>query len=85
MQKVAREFDNRYRLGPDMLYDNLQKPLDRGTVEELSPRASVDDPGRRYYRLTRLGRCPSATEIAVLGGVVREAGLHLKAHPESAL
>lgn len=49
MQKVAREFDNRYRLGPDMLYDNLQKPLDRGIVEELSPRASVDDPGRRHY------------------------------------
>jgi hypothetical protein len=37
-QKVAREPDNRYRLGPGMLYDNLQKLLDQGIVKEL-PRA----------------------------------------------
>lgn len=33
----------RYRLGPGTLYDNLRTLLDRGVVEEPSPRASVDD------------------------------------------
>lgn len=33
----------RYRLGLGTLYDNLRKLLDRGIVEEPSPRASVDD------------------------------------------
>lgn len=33
----------RYRLGPGTLYDNLRKLLDRGIVEEPSPRASVED------------------------------------------
>jgi DNA-binding PadR family transcriptional regulator len=37
-QKVAREPDNRYRLGPGTLYDNLQKLLAEGIVEEPSPR-----------------------------------------------
>lgn len=84
MREVARQSDNRYQLGPGTLYDNLQKLLDQGVVEESSPSSSIDDPRRRYYRLTRFGRRLLATEITRLEGVVREAKLHLKVRPERA-
>ena len=84
MREVARQSDDRYKLGPGTLYDNLQKLLDQGIVEESSQRSSTDDPRRRYYRLTRFGRRLLATEITRLEGVVREARLHLKARPERA-
>lgn len=84
MREVARQSNGRYRLGPGTLYDNLQKLLDQGIVEESSPRSSADDPRRHYYRLTRFGRRLLATEVTRLEGVVREARLHLKVRPERA-
>ena len=84
MREVARQSDGRYKLGPGTLYDNLQKLLDQGIVEERSPRSAGDDPRRRYYRLSRFGRGLLSTEIARLEGVVREARLHLNIRPEKA-
>lgn len=84
MREVARQSEGRYKLGPGTLYDNLQKLLDQGIVEERSARSVDDDPRRRYYRLSRFGRGLLATEIARLEGVVREARLHLNTHPERA-
>jgi len=84
MREIARQSDSRYKLGPGTLYDNLQKLLDQGIVEERSPRSASDDPRRRYYRLTRFGRGLLATEIVRLEGVVREARLHLNIRPERA-
>lgn len=84
MREVARQSDGRYKLGPGTLYDNLQKLLDQGIVEERSPRSPGDDPRRRYYRLSRFGRGLLAAEIARLEGVVHEARLHLKIRPERA-
>jgi DNA-binding PadR family transcriptional regulator len=84
MREVARQSEDRYRLGPGTLYDNLQKLVEQGIVEQSSPRSGADDPRRRYYRLTRFGRRLLATEITRLEGVVREARLHLKVRPESA-
>ena len=84
MREVARQSDGRYKLGPGPLYDNLQKLLDQGIVEERAPRPTGDDPRRRYYRLSRFGRGLLATEIARLEGVVREARQHLKIRPERA-
>jgi DNA-binding PadR family transcriptional regulator len=81
MREVARQSEGRYKLGPGTLYDNLQKLLDQGIVEERSPRSPGDDPRRRYYRLSRFGRGLLATEIARLEDVVREARLHLKIRP----
>jgi DNA-binding PadR family transcriptional regulator len=37
MREVARQSEDRYKLGPGTLYDNLQKLLDQGIVEERSP------------------------------------------------
>ena len=78
MQEVARQSDGRYRLGPGTLYDNLQKLLESGIVEESSRAPSTKDPRRRYYRLTGFGRRLLSTEITRLEGLVREAKLHLK-------
>src|SRR5215831_12301551 len=81
MREVARQSDGRYKVGPGTLYDNLQKLLDQGIVEERSPRSAGDDPRRRYYRLSRFGRGLLATEIARLEGVVRDARQHLNIGP----
>ena len=84
MREITRQSDGRYRLGPGTLYDNLQKLLDQGIVEERPARSPADDPRRRYYRLSRFGRGLLATEIARLAEVVRTARLHLNIRPERA-
>src|SRR5262245_12105474 len=84
MREVARQSDGRYKLGPGTLYDNLQKLLDQGIVEERSSRSAGDDPRRRYYRLSGFGRGLLTAEIVRLEGVVREAKHHLNIRPERA-
>lgn len=77
MQEVARQSEGKYRLGPGTLYDNLQKLIRREWVAELGRRPADDDPRRRYYRLTSVGRGVLAAETARLAEVVREARLRL--------
>ncbi len=85
MQEVARQSEGKYKLGPGTLYDNLQKLLQRKFVQELGRRPGDDDPRRRYYRLTSLGRGVLAAETARLAEVVREARLRLRiARPQRA-
>lgn len=78
MQEVARQSEGQYKLGPGTLYDNLQKLVNHGMVEESSRRAADDDPRRRYYRLTSFGRRVLTAEIARLESVIREARAHLR-------
>ena|SRR6059036_256338 len=73
MLEVARQSEGQYKLGPGTLYDNLRKLMTQGSVEEIQKRTASDDPRRRYYRLTGLGRRMLAAEVARLEGVVREA------------
>jgi len=73
MLEVARQSEGQYKLGPGTLYDNLRKLLTQGSVEEIQKRTAGDDPRRRYYRLTGLGRRVLAAEVTRLEGVVREA------------
>jgi DNA-binding PadR family transcriptional regulator len=84
MQEVQRQSEGQYKLGPGTLYDNLQKLMDRGLVEELGRRAGDDDPRRRYYKLSSLGRGVLSAEIARLEDVVREGKLRLQAKPRRA-
>lgn len=84
MQEVQRQSEGKYKLGPGTLYDNLQKMIDRRLVEELGQRSGDEDPRRRYYRLSSLGRCVLAAEIARLDGVVREGKMRLQAKPRRA-
>ena len=78
MQEVARESEGQYKLGPGTLYDNLQRLMDQGLVQEVH-RAANEESRRRYYRLNSLGRSVLAAEIARLEGVVREGRLRLQA------
>jgi len=76
MQEVLRQTEGRYRLGPGTLYDNLQRLMNHGLVEESGRGPRNQDSRRRYYRLSALGRGVLAAEIARLEGVVRDAKLH---------
>ena len=73
MLEVARQSEGHYKLGPGTLYDNLRKLMTQRCVEEVQRRPADDDPRRRYYRLTGLGRRVLAAEVARLEGVVRDA------------
>jgi DNA-binding PadR family transcriptional regulator len=85
MQEVARQSDGRYKLGPGTLYDNLQRLMKQGLVEEVAGKADDDNSRRRYYRLTGLGRGVLTAEIDRLRGVVDLAQSHLKsANPRRA-
>jgi DNA-binding PadR family transcriptional regulator len=84
MQEVQRQSDGQYKLGPGTLYDNLQKLIERRLVEELGHRPGDDDPRRRYYRLSSLGRGVLAAEISRLDSVVREGKLRLQTRPRRA-
>jgi DNA-binding PadR family transcriptional regulator len=72
MLEAARQSGGQYKLGPGTLYDNLKKLLAAGIVEE-SRRPCDEDPRRRYYRLTGLGRRVLRAEVSRLEGVLREA------------
>lgn len=78
MQEVARQSEGQYKLGPGTLYDNLQKLMNQEMVQSAPPRSGDDDPRRRYYRLTVLGRSVLSAEVIRLETVVREAKLHLR-------
>jgi DNA-binding PadR family transcriptional regulator len=78
MQEVARQSQGQYKLGPGTLYDNLQKLMDQGMVEEAGAPSADDDPRRRYYKLSRFGRGVLSAEITRLDAVVRHARLHLR-------
>jgi len=85
MQEVARQSDGRYKLGPGTLYDNLQRLMKQGLVEEVAGKPDEDNSRRRYYRLTGLGRGVLSAEIDRLRGVVELAQAHLKSpHPRRA-
>lgn len=84
MQEVQRQSEGKYKLGPGTLYDNLQKLIERRLVEELGQRPGDEDPRRRYYRLSSLGRGVLSAEISRLDGVVREGKLRLQMRPRRA-
>ncbi|MGA7235016.1 MAG: helix-turn-helix transcriptional regulator [Bryobacteraceae bacterium] len=73
MQEVARQSDGQYKLGPGTLYDNLQKLMNQGIVEDAPRRSADDDPRRRYYRMTSFGRKVLAADVERLEELVRAA------------
>jgi DNA-binding PadR family transcriptional regulator len=78
MQDVVQQSNGQYKLGPGTLYDNLQKLMDQGLVEEVRRKIAGDDPRRRYYGLTELGRRVLEADVERLKNVIREARLRLK-------
>ena len=78
MQEIARQSEGNYKLGPGTLYDNLQKLMANGIVDDAPAPSSNDDPRRKYYRLTTLGRGVLTAEVARLESVIRDAKRQLK-------
>ena len=78
MQEIARQSEGIYKVGPGTLYDNLQKLIQSGWVQEMGPRRGDDDPRRRYYRLTDSGRDVLRAETSRLAQIVREARSRLR-------
>jgi DNA-binding PadR family transcriptional regulator len=78
MQEVERQSNGRYKLGPGTLYDNLQRLMKQGLVEEVAGPADEESSRRRYYRLNGLGRGVLSAEIDRLREVVDLAQAHLK-------
>ncbi len=76
MQDVARQSSGQYKLGPGTLYDNLQRLMDQGLVEESHKKS--DDPRRRCYHLTALGRAVLEADVERLKNVVRHARSSLR-------
>jgi DNA-binding PadR family transcriptional regulator len=78
MQEVARQSDGRYKISPGTLYDNLQKLMEQGLIEEVVCPRSNDDPRRRYYEITTFGRRILSAEVTRLEVLVRKARSHLR-------
>ena len=78
MQEVLRQSEGRCKLGPGTLYDNLQRLVEKGMVEEANGRSAGEDSRRRYYRLTSLGRSVLTEEVSRLEGVIQQARIHLR-------
>lgn len=72
-QEVRRRSSGTVDLGTSHLYRHLKRLLDDGLAEETDWAADSDDPRRRYYRLTRLGREVVRAESARLKALVEES------------
>jgi DNA-binding PadR family transcriptional regulator len=72
MQEVLDRTEGKVRLWPATLYGTLKRLIEAELIEESASRAAGDDdPRRRYYRLTRLGRRVLAAESRRLEDLVR--------------
>ena len=61
-------------LGPGTLYGTVRRMLDAQLIEDLEPPAGdADDPRRRYYRITALGRRVLELETENLAALVGTA------------
>ena len=73
MLDVARQSRGQYELGPGTLYDNLEKLMHRGLVNEAPRRSANEDSRRRYYRLSAFGRRVLSADLERLRAVLKEA------------
>ena len=72
MQEVLGRTNGKVRLWPATLYGSLKRMIEAGLIEESDQRPrQFDDPRRKYYRLTRLGRRVLDAESERLQELVR--------------
>ena len=64
IKDIAARSGGEVRLTASTLYGALARLIDAGWIEEVStrPRGDPDDPRRRYYRITRIGRDAARAE-----------------------
>jgi DNA-binding PadR family transcriptional regulator len=88
IQDIAERTGGEVRLTASTLYAAVKRLLDAGWIEEPAqrPRATKDDPRRRYYRITRIGRGAARAEAARLerlAGMARTKRLLPRLRPTS--
>jgi len=72
MQEVLERTNGKVRLWPATLYGSLKRMIEAGLIDESDQRPRpFDDPRRKYYRLTRLGRRVLDAESERLQELVR--------------
>jgi DNA-binding PadR family transcriptional regulator len=73
IQEVHRRTGGALALGAGTLYSAIKRIRAWGWVEQARAPASGSDPRRRYYGLTREGRCVVRDEARRLESLVRHA------------
>ncbi|MBA2459194.1 MAG: helix-turn-helix transcriptional regulator [Gemmatimonadales bacterium] len=72
-QDIAARTGGGVRLGPGTLYRSIQRMLEQGLLIETRQRPPLDDPRRRYYRITPIGRAVARAEARRLNDLVKLA------------
>jgi DNA-binding PadR family transcriptional regulator len=80
---IEQQTDGAMRLGPGSLYAAIRRLEDDGLIQESPwrPHDDLDDPRRRYYRLTSRGRGALKAETERLRATVTLALKRLAARP----
>ena len=74
MQDLDERTGGKVLPGPGTLYGTIKRLLEAGLIREAScPNGGQDDPRRRYYRLTGLGRRVASLETDRLATLLRIA------------
>jgi DNA-binding PadR family transcriptional regulator len=74
IQDVETRTDGALRLSPGTLYRTIQRLLEQGLIVEPKRRPDpLDDPRRRYYRITPYGTAAARAETRRLTHLVRLA------------
>jgi DNA-binding PadR family transcriptional regulator len=74
IQDVESRTGGALRLSPGTLYRTIQRLLEQGLIAEPKRRADpLDDPRRRYYRITPFGTLVARAETRRLTDLVRLA------------
>ena len=77
-QEVEARTGGAVRLWPATLYGSLASLAEKGLIRETeSPGGADDDPRRRYYAITEIGRRALRAEAARLEGLARWAQAQL--------
>jgi DNA-binding PadR family transcriptional regulator len=71
LQEVERRSGGEVRLLPGTLYRTLQRMVEDGLIAEVRKRPALDDPRRRYYRVTTSGAAAARAEVTRLSALVR--------------
>lgn len=77
MQAVLNQTTGKVRLWPATLYGSIKRLIEADLIEESNKRPAPedDDPRRRYYKLTPLGKRVLEEECDRLQGLVRAIGV----------
>jgi len=78
IQEVAARTGGEVKLSAGTLYRSIQRMLEQGLISEprRRPAPALDDPRRRYYRITPLGTAAARAEAYRLEQLVKLARSH---------